>query len=266
MKISAKRENVREKKFKMSTSKEESIRVVSFDGKRNSWPSWKEKFLAKAKKKGYKDILLGKIELVSETTKIADDDAQREVKLLGRKLNEDAYADLVLSIDCGKTQGRVVFNLIKNSKNDDYPDGNARESWKSLERKFNPTTSTSRTKLHKEFYRAELRKGADPINFITYMEDLRERLKETKQPMSDEHFVTQILNGLTIIYDNEVRLIECDIDEGKHISIDDVKERLSLIYERKTGRQYTKESDDNHDADEKAFIAGQFKGKQFKGK
>ena len=40
----------------MSNAREETIRVISFDGKATTWPSWKEKVLAKAKKKGYKNI------------------------------------------------------------------------------------------------------------------------------------------------------------------------------------------------------------------
>ena len=40
-------------------SSETAIRVISFDGKKANWTGWKEKFLAKAKKKGHKDILLG---------------------------------------------------------------------------------------------------------------------------------------------------------------------------------------------------------------
>ena len=237
--------------------------MISFDGKKVGWTAWKEKFLAKAKKKGYKDILLGKVEVLPENSPTLANDPDRQEKLKIIKLNEEAYADLILSIDCSKSQGRVIFNLIKNSKNEEYPDGNARESWKNLERKFNPTTSTSKTKLHKEFYKAQLRKGADPINFITYMEDLRTRLKDAGEDMSETHFVTQILNGLTAGYDNEVRMIEREIDLGGTVTIEDMKERLSLVFERRNDRQYNDDDDENeaNDSDDKAFAAGQFKGK-----
>jgi hypothetical protein len=36
-----------------------AIRVLHFSGRKEEWPSWNEKFLAKAKRSGIKDLLLG---------------------------------------------------------------------------------------------------------------------------------------------------------------------------------------------------------------
>ena len=36
-----------------------SIKVIPFSGKAVDWPVWSEKFLARARRKGYKKILLG---------------------------------------------------------------------------------------------------------------------------------------------------------------------------------------------------------------
>ncbi len=47
---------------------ERSIRVVPFSGKSSDWTTWEETFLARAKQFGYKDILLGKIEVPKEKT------------------------------------------------------------------------------------------------------------------------------------------------------------------------------------------------------
>ena len=109
----------------MSDTREELIRVIAFDSKKISWPSWKEKFLARAKKKGYKNVLQQKVTIVAETTAILDTDPEKKEKLLNRDLNETAYADLILSIDATKSSGQTVLNLIKNTKSDDYPDGHA---------------------------------------------------------------------------------------------------------------------------------------------
>jgi hypothetical protein len=38
-----------------------TIRVILFCGKGDEWPIWSEKFLAKAKRYGFKDVLLGKL-------------------------------------------------------------------------------------------------------------------------------------------------------------------------------------------------------------
>jgi hypothetical protein len=37
-----------------------SIRVIPFTGKKEDWPIWSVKFLAPARCKGYRDVLLGK--------------------------------------------------------------------------------------------------------------------------------------------------------------------------------------------------------------
>jgi hypothetical protein len=38
-----------------------AIRVLNFTGKKEEWSSWSEKFLAKARRSGIKDILLSKL-------------------------------------------------------------------------------------------------------------------------------------------------------------------------------------------------------------
>ena len=109
--------------YTISNAREETIRVISFDGKATTWPSWKETFLAKAKKKGYKKNLQKKVEVIKETETVPDSDPDKKEKLANRELNENAYADLILSIDATKATGRPVINLIKNTKSDDYSDG-----------------------------------------------------------------------------------------------------------------------------------------------
>ena len=250
----------------MSNAREETIRVISFDGKATTWPSWKEKFLAKAKKKGYKKILQKKVEVIKETETIPDSDPDKNEKLANRELNENAYADLILSIDATKPTGRTVFNLIRNTKSDDYPDGNAANAWTALEKKFEPKTAPSKAKLHRLFYKAEMKKDVDPINFITYLEDIRSRLADAGIKMDDEHFILQVLNTVTTGYATEVRLIEEKLDKSETVTIDDLKDRLSLEYERvlkwkKHEEEDEDESDKSDEENEKAFFSTQFKGR-----
>ena len=42
---------------------ETAIKVIFFSGKDRDWSMWEEKFLAKSKKKGYKEILTGKTKI-----------------------------------------------------------------------------------------------------------------------------------------------------------------------------------------------------------
>jgi hypothetical protein len=39
------------------------ILVLPFSGDKDEWPIWKEKFHAKAKRSGFKDMLLGKVNI-----------------------------------------------------------------------------------------------------------------------------------------------------------------------------------------------------------
>jgi hypothetical protein len=43
-----------------------TIRVIPFCGKADEWPIWSEKFLTKAKRCGFKGLLLGKLSLPKE--------------------------------------------------------------------------------------------------------------------------------------------------------------------------------------------------------
>jgi hypothetical protein len=40
-----------------------AIRVLNFTGKKEEWSTWSEKFLAKARRSGIKDVLLGKVSI-----------------------------------------------------------------------------------------------------------------------------------------------------------------------------------------------------------
>ena len=63
---------------------------------------------------------------------------------------------MILSIDASNATGRTVFNLIKNTKSDDYPDGNAGNAWTALEKKIEPKTAPLKAKLHLAFNGAVL--------------------------------------------------------------------------------------------------------------
>ena len=45
-----------------------SIKIIPFSGKKADWPVWSEKFLARAKRRGYRDHLLGIVETPTDAT------------------------------------------------------------------------------------------------------------------------------------------------------------------------------------------------------
>jgi hypothetical protein len=126
--------------------------VVIYNGKKKDFSSWEEKWLAKAKRKGYKEVVLGSLPIAKNSDLMeGDTEEEKEEKLKIRELNEFAYSDLILSMDTDKAGGKVAFNIVKRSKSKDYPDGNASTAWEGLKRKYAPKTAPSLSKLHKQF-------------------------------------------------------------------------------------------------------------------
>ena len=70
--------------------KEMSLRYIPFKGKKEEWDMWSQKFLAKARKKGYKELLTGKLKMKEQD----DVDYEEEEEKRIEKLNEEAYYDL----------------------------------------------------------------------------------------------------------------------------------------------------------------------------
>ena len=73
-----------------------TIRVIPFCGTVDEWPIWSEKFLAKAKRYGFKDLLLGKLSIpkVDESFDEVSDEGKKMSKII--ELNEVDYIELIL--------------------------------------------------------------------------------------------------------------------------------------------------------------------------
>ena len=106
-----------------------------------------------------------------------------------KKMNEDAYIDLINSIDCETDAGKVAFGLVRASKSKEFEDGNASVAYHYLKKKYQPSTSVALMKIESSYQNAKLKKDMDPDVFITYMESLRERLNDANAPISDEKFI-----------------------------------------------------------------------------
>jgi hypothetical protein len=98
---------------------------LSFLGSKDEWPTWSEKFLAKATRSGIKDVLLGKV-LIPKSSEVFDektDEGKRMLRIID--LNEMAFTELVLSIDVSSSSGKIAFGIVKSFKTKDYEDGHS---------------------------------------------------------------------------------------------------------------------------------------------
>ena len=156
------------------SAKEKSICIIEFSCKQSDWDGRSEKFLARAKCKGYKKLLLGtekvpmqeQIDLAKSSSSSTD---KRIIKL--EELNELAYKDIVLSINHTSSSGKVAFCLIKNCKSEEFPEGNCRSAWEYIVKNYKPHTAQKFLKLKKEFTNMKLDDvSKDPDEWITDLE------------------------------------------------------------------------------------------------
>jgi hypothetical protein len=241
-------------KLNMTKSEIKSIRVLEFNGKTSDWEGWSEKFKARAKRKGYKDLLLGKKNIPTDNeyqqalTVSPETSSSKETIDLA-ELNEEAYEDIILSIDHGTKQGKVAFSLIKNCKTSDYPEGNCKLAWDRLVAKYAPKTAPSLLKLKKQFANSLLKNEVYPDEWITELESLRNDMDSISlsSKMNDQDFMIHILNNLPESYDvildgMESRFMLPDSDPSK-LTIENIRDKLNNRFERITKNELAKEEE-----------------------
>ncbi len=143
---------------KFESMAEALIKVIPFSGNKRDWPVWSEKFLARGDIKGYRDILLGHIAVPPDDEFAKVEEAGKRKKAEGlRKLNKDAYTDLLLSIRIDTEMGRVAFQIIREAKTKEFSGGDARVAWKRLEAKYESNRGPNTLLLQEKFINSKLR-------------------------------------------------------------------------------------------------------------
>jgi hypothetical protein len=74
--------------------------VIPFCGKSNEWPIWSGKFLANAKRYGFKDVLIGKLSIPKADEEFDEDSVTGKKMKNAIKVNKLAYTELLLSNVC----------------------------------------------------------------------------------------------------------------------------------------------------------------------
>jgi hypothetical protein len=200
---------------------------------------------------------LGKV-LITKSSEVFDEktnEGKRMLRIID--LNEMAFTKLVLSIDLSSSSGKLAFGNVKSCKTKDYEDGHAGLSWEKLKKKYDPVSAPSLFKTERLFRKCKLGNDEDPETWITNLEDLRLKLKVMGLFMTDDQFMVQILNSLTNDYELQMLLLERRIGSKENpLTIDELKEELSLKYERLLMKTETAKIDDL--VEEKALVVTQF--------
>ena len=111
-----------------------SIKIIPFSGKKADWPVWSEKFLARAKRRGYRDHLLGIVKTPTDSEKPTASATQsdKDIYKKSREPNELAYEDLILCIDGATATGRVAFGCVKGARTSEHEFGDCTLAWRRL--------------------------------------------------------------------------------------------------------------------------------------
>ena len=231
-------------------SLEKSRWIVVFDGGDREWDGWSEQFLAKAQLKGYRKLLLCKKNLdgydviptistydATLRKKLADcdDDKKKAIKLY--ELNEQAYTELILSINHKKTRGKVAFNLVKNCKSSEWPEGNCKKAWDCLVAKYAPKSTPSLLKLKKEFKNCKLEDAwTDPEDWISELEGIRTEIEaiDSASAISEKDFMVKILNNLPEEYDVILDGLENRLEASgnQKLTLEGIRDKLGSQYAR----------------------------------
>ena len=239
-----------------------SIKVIPFSGKAVDWPVWSEKFLARARRKGYKKILLGKEVVPDDSADLSniDNEEERKGNEKLRELNEDAYEDLILSINGETEVGRVVFQLVRGAKTDALADGDAREAWNRLTGKFEAQTAPSRLLLKNKINSLKLKYKQDPEIFISVLEDLVLQYNQDGGNWSVEDTLEHICGNLPSIYEVVIHPLEKRIgSRSDPLTVKELREELKLKYQKLNGGKYGGPTEDQEG--EIGLFAGGYKGK-----
>ena len=239
-------------------------RVITFSGKKVEWPLWSEKFLARANRKGYKGVLVGTDTVPDDNEDISleTDKDKKKMKLELRRLNEEAYEDLVLAVD-GKTEvGRAVFSLIKGSKTKEFAEGSAREAWKRILNKFEPKKAPNRLQKKKRIQNLKLKYGQDPDIYISVLEDLIQQYRDAGGRWDEDETLEHICGNLPKCYDATIAPLEKRIGVPKDpLDLEELREDLGLKYLKLNPKSV---DEDVEEGEEIGLFAGGFKGRCYK--
>ena len=129
---------------------------------------------------------------------------EKKDRLKARKANKIGYRDLVMS-----TSG-ISFTIVQNAVSEELPSGDLKKAWERLERRWNPKTREDKVEVYTKFLNYKLENTRQrPMDWIAFLEKKRAELMNTGHIMSDETFITHLLNSLPqTVYEGAILVIK----------------------------------------------------------
>ena len=89
----------------------------------------------------------------------------------------------------------ITVKAHKGKTKSSTEDGAA--AWKALQNRFNGNTNEARRALREQLHKSKIKIGNDPTSFIATTNDLRFRLEDMEEEISDESYPYLLLEALT---------------------------------------------------------------------
>ena len=233
----------------MSDDKDDlkSIKVYKFDNIKEKWHEFALKFRVIADTRDYWGIIDGSVvppDELATITVTAEDTGEalkeKKEKLKARTANKMGYRDLVMS-----TQG-ISLTIVENAVSEELTKGDLKKAWERLERRWNPKTREDKVEVYTKFLNYKLENTRQrPMDWIAFMEKKRSELMNTGHIMSDEMFITHLLNSLPqTVYEGAILVIKDKLRKGT-VEITEIEQILEDKFQAiKQAKGWEEEEDD----------------------
>ena len=104
----------------------------------------------------------------------------------------------------------ISCTIVENAVSEELPSGDLRKAWERLERRWNPKTREDKVEVYTKFLNYKLENTRQrPMDWIAFLEKKRTELMNTGHIMSDETFITHLLNSLPqSVYEGAILVIK----------------------------------------------------------
>ena len=113
------------------------------------------------------------------------------------------------------TQG-ISLTIVENAVSEELMKGDLKKAWERLERRWNLKTREDKVEVYTKFLNYKLENSRQrPMDWIAFMEKKRSELMNTGHIMSDETFITHLLNSLPqTVYEGAILVIKDKLRKG----------------------------------------------------
>ena len=165
---------------------------------------------------------------------------EKKEKLKARKANKIGYRDLVMS-----TEG-ISLTVVENAVSEELLSGDLKKAWERLERRWNLKTRGDKVEVYTKFLNYKLENTRPRLmDWIAFLEKKRSELMRTGHIMSDETYITHLLNSLPqTVYEGAILVIEDKLRKGI-VEITEIEQILEDKFQAmKQAKGWVEEEDD----------------------